>query len=255
MKKLLMLCSLIALSACSVVGPGERGVSVSLGKVGSEVRQPGAYLWIPFLYGNKSINIQVQKSDVRTSAASRDMQEITTELAINWSIDPDQVIATYKNIGDEKDVYARIIQPAVSEVMKASTSKRTAEEILSQRLDLKKDIDEGLKARLLVYGVKLTDVSIVDLQFSEHFARAVEEKQVAEQQAQQAKYNTQKAEQDAKSAIARAKGEAESQRVLKEQITPQLLQLKAIEKWSGQVPTVMGSGSNMLFNIPVSGKE
>lgn len=240
------------LSACSVVGPGQRGIRVSLGTVSDEVKTPGAYGWLPFLVGMKKIDVQLQKSDVKSSAASKDMQEITTEVAVNWSINPDTVIQLYKSIGDENDVYDRVIQPAVSEVLKAAASKRTAEEILTQRMDLKRDIDEGLTARLAKHGVILSDVSIVNLSFSHDFTAAIERKQVAEQEAKQASYNAQRATEDAKAAVNKAKGEAEANALKLKTLTPMLIQYEATQKWNGQLPTMMSGNTVPFLNITPS---
>lgn len=267
MKKLLtVLLTALALTGCSVVGPGERGIRIHLGSVDNGVLDSGVYLWIPFLYGTKTINIQIQKSDVKTSAASKDMQEITTEIAVNWSLNPDRVVEMYKTIGDEDDIYLRIIAPAVSEVLKSATSKRTAEEVLTHRLDLKKDVDEGLRTRLGAYGINLNDVSFVNLTFSHDFSAAIERKQIAEQKAKEADYVAlqaiaeskavvNKAKGDAESTLVNAKAQAEAQRLLQATISDKVLQLKAIEKWSGDFPQVMGGGSNLLFNIPTKNKQ
>lgn len=249
MNKLLLTISMILLTGCTIVGPGERGIRVSMGSTSSDVKQSGAYLWIPVLYGMANIDIQVQKSEVEASAASKDMQEINTHVAVNWSIDETKVVELYKSVGDESDIYQRIISPAVNEVMKSAVSQKTAEEVLTKRLDMKKDIDSLLASRLGNYGIKLLDVSIVNLTFSKEFSDAIERKQIAEQEAKQAEYLAQKATQEAKANVEMAKGQAESQRLLKSTITQELLQKMAIEKWNGQYPQVMGTGTLPFINI------
>lgn len=249
MKFLVLFATVFMMSACTVVSPGERGFSVSLGKVGSEVRQPGAYLWIPFFHGSKTLNIQTQRSDVSTSAASKDMQEIRTDVAINWAITPDQVMNVFQNIGDEDDVLKRVINPAVNESLKSASARMTAEEILTKRVELKTEIDRVLKERLTQYGVTLQDVSIVNLTFSNEFMQAVERKQVAEQEAKRAVYLAQQATQTALAEIEKAKGQAESQRLLKSTITPEVLQMKALERWNGQFPQVMGNQALPFINL------
>ena len=133
--------------------------------------------------------------------------------------------------------------------MKSATAKRTAEEVLTKRLEMKQDIDDVLRERLLSYGIKLHDVSIVNLKFSEGFTQAIEHKQIAEQQAKQAAYVAEKATQDAKAEVEKAKGQAEAQRLLKSTITSEILQQKAIDKWDGRFPQVMGSGHVPFLNI------
>ncbi len=244
--------SLIAtflMTACSVVGPGERGVRISLGKVTEEPLPPGAYLWIPGLMGMDKINVQIQKAEIESTAASKDMQDVHAAIAVNWSLAPENVVRTYKQIGDEAAVERRILVPAVNEVMKAATAKRTAEEVLTKRMEMKADIDKALVERLAQYGISVSDVSIVNLKFSTDFSNAIEKKQIAEQEAKQAEYITLKATQDAKAEIERAKGKAEAQRLLQASITPGILQKMAIDKWNGSFPQVMGSGSVPFINM------
>lgn len=237
------------LSSCTVIGPGERGIRFFFGKASDTVEEPGAYAWLPFFMGMKSIDVQVQKSEVRTSAASKDMQEITTDLAVNWKLSPEKVIVTYKNVGDEAAILKRIIYPAVSEVLKACTSKYTAEDILKKRMELKAAVDLGLKERLNAYGIDLFDVSIVHLQFTKGFEEAIEQKQIAEQRAKQASYEAERATQDAKAEVERAKGQAQSQNLVRSSITHEILQQRAIEKWDGHFPQVMGSGTLPFLNL------
>lgn len=239
----------LMLTSCTIVGPGERGIRISLGSVSEDSKPSGAYLWLPFVLGMAKIDMQIQKSEIEATAASKDMQDVTAKVAINWSMSPENLVKTYKEIGDEDDVSKRILMPAVNEVLKASTAKRTAEEILTKRLEMKKDIDEGLKERLGKYGIALQDISITNLKFSDGFAQAIEHKQIAEQQAKQAAYVAEKATQDAKAEVERAKGQAEAQRLLKESITPGLLQKMAIEKWDGHFPQYMGGGPVPFLNI------
>ncbi len=258
MKKFALYIVFITLvSGCSMVGPGQRGVRVSLGKASEDAKEPGAYLWVPFLLGMVHIDVQIQKSEIEASAASSDMQEIKTHVAVNWSLSPDKVVNTYKTIGDENDVLSRIISPAVNEAFKSAISKKTASEVLAKRMILKQEIDDILKARLLAYGVTLNDVSIVNLSFSPEFTKAIENKQIAEQEAEQAKYVALKAIEQAKADVNRAEGQAKSQALLKASITPTLLQKMAIDKWDGHFPTVMGSGGALPFlNIKLKeGKE
>lgn len=242
------------LTGCSVIGPGQRGIRYFFGKTSDHVEEPGAYIWIPFFMGMSKIDVQVQKSEVRTSAASKDMQEITTDLAINWKLSPDRVVATYRNVGDEEAILQRIIYPAVSEVLKAATAQHTAEDILKKRMELKAAIDEGLKARLGAYGIDLFDVSITHLQFTTGFEKAIEDKQIAEQRAKQASYEAEKATQDAKAEVERAKGQATAQNLIRASITREILQQRAIEKWDGHFPQVMGTGSTPFINFKMDQK-
>lgn len=248
MKKGLLLVVLAQLlSACAVVGPGERGVSVSLGKVGSSPLEPGPYIWIPMLRHIKTMSVQIQKIDIEASASSKDLQEIKTIAALNWHMNPGDAVKIYTTIGDQDDVIMRVIVPAFNEVVKSATAKKTAEEVISLRAALKKEIDETLLERLKGYGIYVDDVNIVDIQFSREFAHAIEAKQVAEQRSKQAVYEAQRAANDAQAEINRAKGQAEAQRLLRQSIDKDLIALKAVEKWDGKFPQVMSGGGALPF--------
>lgn len=240
--KLVMILSLI-LAGCSAVGPGEKGIRLSFGRIEPGTVDAGYYLWVPFMRSTRSVSVRVQKNAVETSAASRDIQEVKAHLAINWHIDPIKVDEFFRRVGSEDDAVVNVIIPAANEVMKSATAKKTAEEILTKRSELKLEIDNGLRSWLQTYGVLVDDVSLVDITFTKEFSNAVERKQIAEQEAQQAVYEAQKAIKQADAEVNRARGQAEAQKLLRSSLTAEILQQRAIEKWNGQFPQVMGSGN------------
>jgi regulator of protease activity HflC (stomatin/prohibitin superfamily) len=121
---------------------------------------------------------------------------------------------------------------------------------LQERGELKREIDTSLAERLRRYGIIINDVSLVNFGFSEEFNAAIEAKQVAEQKAQEAAFRAQQAAEEAKAEINRAKGQAEAQKLLRQNLTAEILQQRAIEKWDGRFPVVMGgSGFLPLINI------
>lgn len=267
MKKIIGILCFINIMGCSIVGPQERGIRLHSGNAVS-VLQPGMHVWFPILMGIGKVEVAIQKEDIKTSAASRDLQEITTEVAVNWLINSDNVLTVYKTLGDEQDAFKRVVVPAVNEVMKASMAKLTAEEILSRRLLLKEDIDNQLKTRLTKYGLILQDVSIVELSFTDEFSTAIEKKQIAEQEAKQASYVAQKATQDAIASVNRAKGEAEaqiamakaqakSQQLLQSTLTEKIIKMEYLKKWDGKLPNVLTGGStgSIMLNLNNRTKE
>lgn len=251
-KILLTLATMIMLSSCSEVGPGEKGIRLNFGRIEQGTVDSGYYIWLPFIRSTRSVSVRVQKDAVETSAASRDIQEVKAHLAINWHIDPTKVDEFYRHVGSEEDAVTNVILPAANEVMKAATAKKTAEEILSKRADLKSEIDNGLRTWLSQYGVLVDDVSLVDITFTKEFSAAVERKQIAEQEAQQAAYEAQKAIKQAEAEVNRAKGQAEAQKLLQASTTPAILQQRAIEKWTGVLPVVMGSSTIPFLNLDLS---
>ena len=136
-------------------------------------------------------------------------------------------------------------------------AKRTVEQAITQRSELKEDFDNALNSRLEKYGIIVLDTSVIDLNFSPEFAKAVEDKQIAEQKAQRAVYIAQEAEQEAQADINRAKGKAEAQRLLAETLKAQggelVLQKEAIEAWKqggAQMPRVLVMGGDNNSSVP-----
>jgi len=237
----------------AIVNAGERGVLMQFGRVEDRVLGEGFHPILPIINSVQTISVRVQKNDINSHAASRDLQDVNIEVAVNWHIDPAQANRVFQRIGTESDVVTRILNPAVSEVVKATIAKRNVEEILVQRTELKNDIDTQLAKRLETYGLVVDDVSLVDFVFSPEFNKAIEAKQVAEQQAKQATFLVLKAAKEAEAEINKAKGQAEAQRLQQQTLTPILLQRQAIEKWDGKFPTVMGgSGALPFINIEPS---
>jgi prohibitin 1 len=245
----------IILKPFAIVGAGERGVMMHFGKVQDAILDEGIHPILPIITSVKTLSVRVQKTDMKADAASKDLQRVATDLAVNWNIDPAKANQVFQQIGDESQIVTSILSPAISEVLKAATSKKTAEEIITKRTELKTEIDNSLKKRLEPYGVIVRDVSLINFGFSPEFSKAIEAKQIAEQEAKQAEFTVKKATQDAQAEINRAKGQAEAQRLQRLTLTPELLQQQAIQKWNGQFPTVMGGGGSLpLINIAPPGQ-
>ncbi|WP_347179577.1 prohibitin family protein [Roseofilum halophilum] len=230
-----------------IVNAGERGVLMKFGKVQDSILDEGIHPIIPVMTTVENLSVRVQKNDVNAEASSRDLQDVKMEIAINWHIDPARVNKVFQQIGDREQILIRIITPSVSEVVKSATAKKNAEEIITRRTDLKQEIDKQLKERITSYGILIDDVSLVNVTFSPEFAKAIEAKQIAEQEAKRAEFEALKAEKVAQADINRAKGQAEAQRLQRQTLTPILLQKLAIEKWDGRFPTVMGGQGALPF--------
>lgn len=243
---------IIAVFPIVIIGVGERGVVFNAGSgVEDRILSEGTHFRMPFVESVTSMDVKTQKTDVKAEAASKDLQTVNTDIVVNWHLDAGKVNKIYQQIGDEKAVTDRIIVPAVNEVVKAATAQKTAGEVLSLRAQLKGDIDKLLSERLQKFNVILDDVSITNVSFSKEFNNAIEAKQVAQQQAEQAVFKAQEASQSAQAAINIARGEAEANRLKQQSITPELLQLNAISKWNGILPQVTGSGGTPFINVPV----
>lgn len=233
--------------ACGQVDPGERAVFVTWGTIAEKCYQEGFYWYNPFSTAMHEIDVKVQKHEVKTDAASKDLQDVKMDVVVNFSLDGDKCHLLYKTVGG--DFLARVVDPAIIEVVKASSAMFPVEKIIQERASLKARIVTDLRARLEAYNVYVTDVALVNITFSDGFSHAVEAKQVEEQNVQKAEYMRQQAVKQAETAIAKAEGEAKSNALKKAQLTPELLQYEAIMKWDGHLPAVTGSGGMPLLNL------
>lgn len=232
-----------------IVNAGERGVLMQFGKVQEQVLGEGLHVIVPTVYTVKKLSVRVQKQESSAEASSKDLQDVFTDVALNWHIIPDEANAIFQQIGDEKEVVARIIAPAVEEVLKAVMAKYTAEEIITKRGEVKAAVDEYLTLRLLTYHIAVDDISLVHVHFSQRFSDAVEAKQIAEQEAKRGEFLALKAVKEAEAKVNLAKGEAEVQRLLRDNLTPELLERQAIEKWDGKLPLIVGDGGKNLLDL------
>lgn len=254
---------LVALNAFVIINPGQAGVLSILGKAQDGALLEGLHYKPPFVSSVDIYDVTVQKFEVPAQSSTKDLQDLSASFAINFRLDPTQVVNIRRTQGSLQNIVAKIIAPQTQESFKIAAARRTVEEAITKRSELKEDFDMALDSRLEKYGIIVLDTSVVDLNFSPEFARAVEEKQIAEQRAQRAVYVAQEAEQQAQADVNRAKGKAEAQRLLAETLKAQggelVLQKEAIEAWregGAQMPNVLVLGGDknpgaipFLFNL------
>lgn len=238
---------IIGFNSFVVINPGEAGVVSVLGKASDGVLLEGVHFKPPLAGKVDIYDITVQKFEVPAQSSTKDLQDLTASFAINFRLDPIQVVNIRRTQGTLQNIVSKIIAPQTQESFKIAAARRTVEEAITKRDELKQDFDLALGARLEKYGIIILDTSVVDLDFSPEFSKAVEEKQIAEQRAQRAVYVAQEAGQEAEATINRAKGQAEAQRLLRETLTAELLQKQAIDKWDGKFPQVMGGNGALPF--------
>lgn len=245
---IVLLILLVWLSPFTVIPAGHRGVVTTFGKVSEEVLGEGIHLIIPIVNTVHKIDVRIQKGEGQGEAASKDLQTIHTNVAINYSLIPDRVAITFRDIGGLRAVEDRIILPSVQEGVKAITARYTAEELIAKREEVRNSIRAFLADRLGRHGVTVAEFSITNFNFSSSFNAAIEAKTTAEQLKLKADRDLERIKVEAEQKIAQAKAEAEALRVQKQEITPELIKLReieaqrmAIEKWNGVLPNVTGS--------------
>ena len=235
----------ILLNSILMIQPGDRGVITRLGVVQPGVLEEGLHFKIPFADSVTRINVRLNKDTVKGNGSSKDLQDVEIEVAVNWKVTSDKVPFVFQEFKTEDRVYERVLEPTVFEAVKAATARKNAENIIVNRPELKADITQAITEKLASYGVTVTDVSIVDINFTPEFDKAIEEKQIAEQNAARAEFE--KAER-----IAIAEGKAEAARLEAEALQAAggalVLQKEAIDKWNGQLPNtlILGDGKGTL---------
>lgn len=242
------------------VSPGKRGVLVRLGAVQSGVIAPGAHFKLPFLDRVEEVNVRVQKFHAKETAASKDLQIVTTTVAINFHLEPTHVDELFKSVGQSRAVEAKVLTPATANAIKAVTARYDAEDLISKRDAVRAGIEDEIRQALKRYNVTIDAVNITDFAFSKDYASAIENKQVAQQRALQAKYELQKtkidaqqqvvqAEAKAKATVAAAQAEAKALKLKRQEVTPELIMLNAVQKWDGQLPKVYTGGEKGMMNL------
>lgn len=237
-----------------IVEPGHRGVIIQLGAVKDNVLNEGIHIKIPFVQEIIPVEVRVQKAQSEETTSSKDLQVVNTIIAVNYRLDPENVNKLYQEVG--LAYKERIVDPAIGESLKAVTAQYTAEELISKRSEVSSKVKETLNKKLATYYMKLDEINITEFKFSTEFNEAIEQKQIAEQQALKATLDLQRIEVEAKQKIEQAKAEAESLKLQKDQITPELVELRkieaqieAIKKWDGKLPSITGNGAMPFLNI------
>lgn len=240
----------ILFGSFGTVSTGQLGIRRTLGKVSGTV-EPGLYFKLPFFQDVVKMDIQVQKEQAQASAASKDLQTVNAQIAINYKLDEAKVLDLFSRIG--ADYKTKVIDPAIQEVVKAATAQYTAEELITKRPEVTDKIQVALVEKLGTSDILVSanGVSITNFDFSQSFNAAIEAKVTAEQNALAAKNKLAQVEFEAQQTITTAKATAEAQRISSAALAAQggsdYVQLKAIEKWNGILPAQMIPGSSVPF--------
>jgi regulator of protease activity HflC (stomatin/prohibitin superfamily) len=227
------------------IGPGQRGVLMTFGAVQEGVLDPGLHLKLPFMQSVAKMDVQVQNSQAAETAASLDLQNVSSTVATNWHILPADAEWVYQHIGNESDLVDKIIRPAISNSVKAVTAHYDAEDLIIDRDQVRDKIQSQITSELQPYRVVVDSVNITDFHFSDEFAQAIERKQIAQQRALQATYELQQAKVLAQQRVVEAEAQSQAQKLLQQTLTPELIQQQAIAKWDGRLPAVVGGNGTL----------
>ena len=250
-----------------IVQAGHRGVVLYVGAVENRVLGEGLHFIVPFAEQVIQLEVRTLKFQADASAASNDLQEVATVIAVNYHINPNDANVIYQQLG--ADYSDRIIAPTIQESVKASVAKFNAEELITKRETAKGVIASAIRNTLSARDINVENVFITDFKFSEAFATQIEQKVVAFQ-----KYLTEQnnlksvqvianqtvvqAQAQARANVARASGEGQAIKIITEQLrqSPQYLQWQSINRWNGQMPySLGGSGAFPFFQLPVQPQQ
>lgn len=238
--------SILLFGCFGTVGAGERGVLLQFSAVQDKVFNEGLYFKIPIIQKVKIMDVKIQKTEVPVSAASKDLQIVTAVIAINYHLVPESINRVWQDVG--KSYKERLIDPAIQESVKATTAQYTAEELITKREIVKEDIKNNIYGRLITHNIYVDEFNIVEFDFSAAFNEAIESKVTAEQLKLKADRDLERIVVEADQKVADARGKAEAIRIEAQALlaNPQVVELRYIEKWNGEVPTYWGSATPFI---------
>jgi prohibitin 2 len=246
-----------------VVQAGHRGVVLYVGAVENRVLGEGIHFIVPFAEQVIQMEVRTLKFQADATAASNDLQEVQTTIALNYHISPSQANIIYQQLG--ADYTDRIIAPTIQESVKASVAKFNAEELITKRATAKALIAQTIGDTLSARNIVVETVFITDFAFSQAFANQIESKVVAFQKFLTEQNNLKavqvvanqtvvQAQAAARANVAKANGESQAIKIITVQLkqSPAYLQWLSINRWNGQMPYALGSGASPLFQPPVA---
>jgi prohibitin 2 len=239
------------LSSFTIISAGHQGVQVTMGEVNMKTLNEGLHFVNP-ISNVHDVSVRVAKAELKNAnAGTKDLQIVHTDIVVNYRLDGSKVAHVYKEFGLELE--DKILLPAVNESFKAITAHYNSEELITKRDEVSHSINEALQAKVSKYGLIVSEISLVNFGFSAQYQAAIEQKVIATQQKLKAEQDLSRIQVEAEQNIAKAKGEAESIRIQAQAIQNQggkdYVQLQAIGKWDGKLPTYMMGNATPMINI------
>jgi regulator of protease activity HflC (stomatin/prohibitin superfamily) len=230
----------------TTVDAGNRGVVLRFGAVTGRILDPGPHLISPFIDTVQPISVQVRVEKLDSEAASHDLQIVHTQVTLAYYQDPCCVADIWSELND--DALNRVVIPAIQEAIKAQTAQFDAEQLIAQRASVRDGIEQYVRNRLATHRIDVDAVSITDFRFSDEYNRAIEAKVTAQQNALKAENDLNRIKIEAEQKVTQAEAEAKALEVQKQQITPELIELRTIEMmqqhWDGHLPDVYMAGQS-----------
>lgn len=230
---------IILLFSCfTTVKSGEVGLRMRFGKITDTSMSEGVNLKIPIVEKIAKINIKVQKSELNSEASTKDLQIVNTTVAVNYRISAESASTLYREVGDTYE--ETVLQPAIKESIKSAIAQYNAEEITVNRTAVSLSCLKAIQEKVQKYGIIIEDFNLTDFNFTEEYTKAIEAKQVAEQ-------NLEKSKLEAEKKIVDAEATKKANDLLQKSLTKELIMKEFIDKWDGVMPKV--TGSDNIFDI------
>jgi len=230
------------------VGVGEVGIVKHFGAIDTDhpdVFDPGIHTKVPFRDDVVIFDTRIQKEQVESSAASKDGVTIHSTITINFHIEAAKAPLILQNIG--ANYKERIIDQQIQQAFKDVTAQYAGLELIQKREEVALKAKGVLKDKLTPYFIVVDEFTIPNYEFPKEFNDAILATQVANQQNLQAKQLQEKARTEAETALIVAQGLANAQKAQATTLTPEYLQLQAINKWNGQLPQYLTPNTPLPF--------
>jgi regulator of protease activity HflC (stomatin/prohibitin superfamily) len=258
---------LLAANSFTIVPAGNTGVVLTLGEVSVNPLSEGFHVKAPFVQTVENMSNKIQVYETPASAVSKDLQTVSSSIAVNYRLVSDKSPDMYKNVG--VDYQTILITPVVQECMKSATAKYNAEQLITDRESVSNEVKTALDSKLNAYGIYIEKFNIVNFDFSAEFNTAIEAKQVAEQnllktktEQEQAKViaNTEAekkviaAKAEAEAILKQAQAQADANKLLEESLSNKVIAYEQIQKWDGVMPKVTGKDGGLLIDVNIDDK-
>lgn len=266
---LAILALVLSLGTCQSIDAGEVGVVTRFGAVTGRLMEPGINFKAPLIESVVEFQTRTTRDEVTATAASKDLQDVTAQIAVLTRINPEDAIDLFKRLGS--DYKSRVYVPIIQEAFKATTAKFSASELITERDKVKTQALGIVRERLGVYDIHVDDLNIINFNFSTQFEAAIESSTTAAQKVKEAENTLRrieveaqqkvvqasaeatalrtKAQAEADATLLNAKAQAESQRLQTVTLTNLYVEYIKWSKWNGVMPTtVLGGDTSVLLN-------
>ena len=245
----LLIALILFFNPIAIVGVGERGVKVTLGKVSPESYGEGVHFVMPFISKIKVMDVKTQKTNVATEVYTKDIQQAKISYVVNYNLIPQFAHEMYRQVGMNYEQI--ILMPAVEGNIKDVIGRWNAQDLVANRAAATADILQKLQTQLSKKYINVTSFQIIDINYSDVFEKAIESKVTAEQEALKAKNKTVQIEEEARQKVIAAEAEAKSMAIRAQALSQNksLVQYEAVQKWDGKLPEYMMGNSIPFINM------